>query len=234
MSLPSLAVVIPARDEALRLPLLLADLAAGVGLICELIVVDGASGDATARVAALAGARVCSSAVAGRGAQLQLGIASSSATWLWLLHADARLPARWPQQLAGLLEREAASPPRPRAWYGDLRIDLPGPQLRLLEMAVAWRSALLQRPYGDPGLLMRRSVLEQVGGLQPLPLMEDLEFAERFARSGRFCRLGFELRVSGRRWRRLGVLRTAWANAGLRRAWRQGANAAELAARYQR
>lgn len=228
----SLAVVIPARNEAATLPLLLADLAAGAGLISELIVVDGFSTDATPALAALAGARVVRAPAAGRGAQLLQGITATAATWLWLLHADARLPRGWQHRVASLLAAEAARSTQLRAWYGDLRIDLPGPGLRLLEFAVAWRSALLQRPYGDQSLLLRRCSLERVGGLRPLPLMEDLDFACRFARHGRFCRLGLALTVSGRRWQRLGLLRTAWANAALRRAWRRGEAPASLAARY--
>lgn len=65
---PTLSVVIAARNEALRLPLLLADLAAGWELLKEIVVVDGSSADASARVAALAGAQVLASP--GRGGSL--------------------------------------------------------------------------------------------------------------------------------------------------------------------
>ena len=88
---PQLAVVIPVRNEAQRLPLLLADLArAPAGLELERVVVDGGSLDGSARLAQLAGATVLHSA-ANRGRQLQLGVAASTAPWLLLLHADARL-----------------------------------------------------------------------------------------------------------------------------------------------
>ena len=55
---PIISVVIAARNEAPRLPLLLADLAAGWELLKEIVVVDGSSTDASPRVAALAGAQV--------------------------------------------------------------------------------------------------------------------------------------------------------------------------------
>ena len=226
---PPLAVVIPARNEAPRLPLLLADLARAPGLIAECVVVDGGSSDATAAVAQLAGARVLRSP-AGRGQQLLMGIASTTAPWLWLLHADARLPPHWPQLLKAVL----ATPPsqQPRAWYGDLRLELPAPQFRLLELLVRLRSSVLQRPYGDQGLLLSRASYLACGGLRPLPLMEDLDFAERFARHGRFQRLGLPLKVDGRRWQQLGLLRTSLANAALRRAWRAGASPERLLERY--
>ena len=71
MSAP-LAVVIPARNEAPRLPALLADLAGAPRLVREVCVVDGGSSDATRRVARLAGARVLACPPS-RGGQLQKG-----------------------------------------------------------------------------------------------------------------------------------------------------------------
>lgn len=229
---PQLAVVVPARNEAAALPLLLADLARGRQLIAELLVVDGGSNDGTAALAQLGGARVLSSAP-GRGHQLLAGIAATSAPLLWLLHADVRLPADWAAQLEALLQRPAPAGAALRAWYGDLRVPLAAPQYRLLEALVALRSRLLQRPYGDQGLLIARAAYQQAGGFRPLALMEDLEFAMRFSRCGRFEPLGLALRVSPRRWRRYGLLGTSWRNARLRRAWRSGSGDAELSARYR-
>jgi glycosyltransferase involved in cell wall biosynthesis len=83
MTGPPLAVVIPARQEAARLPGLLAQLAQAPRLVGEVVVVDAGSDDATALVARLAGARVLGS-VANRGQQLALGVAASSAPWLLL------------------------------------------------------------------------------------------------------------------------------------------------------
>lgn len=225
-----IAVVIPARSEAGRLPALLADLAAAPELIAERVVVDGASPDATPAVAALAGARVVH-AQPGRGGQLLAGIAQTTAPWLWLLHADVRLQPGWASPVAAALATPI--PRRPEAWYGALRIDHPGLGYRLLERLVAWRSDWLQRPYGDQGLLLRRSCYEQVGGLRPLPLMEDLEFVERVASGGRLRALGLRLTVDARRWQRLGLIGTSLSNAALRRAWRRGCPAERLYEAYQ-
>jgi hypothetical protein len=38
--------------------------------------------------------------------------------------------------------------------------------------------------------------------------------------------------VNGRRWRQLGLVRTSWSNAQLRRAWRRGEDPECLAERY--
>lgn len=224
-----LSVVVPVRDEARRLPALLAQLFAAPGLVAEVLVVDGGSGDASRAIAQLAGARLmrCSG---GRGAQLAAGAATAVSPWLLLLHGDAVLPAGWDRVLDRAMGRAGSGPAQ--AWYFELAIADPHPGLRLVERAVALRSRWRQRPYGDQGLLLPAALLAQCGGVPPLPLMEDLELVRRLRGHARLRSLGLPLRVDGRRWRRLGVWRTAVENARLRRAWRQGACPAQLARRY--
>jgi rSAM/selenodomain-associated transferase 2 len=226
---PPIAVVIAARNEAPRLPLLLADLAAAPQLVGEIVVVDGASDDATARVAALAGAAVQASPP-GRGRQLAQGVASSHCPWLLLLHADARLAPGWDRAVKAALDQ--ADLHAEAAWYFDLAIAAAHPALRLVELAVALRSRWRQLPYGDQGLLLPRQLLQRAGGVAPIPLMEDLELVLRLRRLSRLRPLGARLEVDGRRWQALGVWQTALANARLRRAWRQGIPPEALAARY--
>jgi rSAM/selenodomain-associated transferase 2 len=222
---PPISVVIAARNEAPRLPALLADLAAAPELIAEVLVVDGVSADATRRVAALAGARVLV-CPPGRGLQLAHGIACSTGPWLWLLHADARLEAGWRRAVAAALGLPEA------AWFCHLLIEGAHPALRLVEWGVAWRSRWRQQPYGDQGLLLPRPLLDRAGGLAPLPLMEDLDLVQRLQRHTRLRPLQARLRVDGRRWRALGIGQTALVNARLRRAWRRGVPAELLAERY--
>ena len=226
---PPIAVVISARNEAPRLPLLLADLAAAPQLVGEIVVVDGASDDATARVAALAGAAVQASPP-GRGRQLAQGVASTECPWLLLLHADARLAPGWDRAVKAALEQ--ADQPVDDAWYFDLAIAAAHPVLRLVELAVALRSRWRQLPYGDQGLLVPRRLLARAGGVAPMPLMEDLDLVLRLRRLSRLRPLGARLQVDGRRWQALGVWQTALTNARLRRAWRRGVPPEALAARY--
>jgi rSAM/selenodomain-associated transferase 2 len=225
MSAP-LAVVIPARDEAARLPALLADVARAPWLVGEICVVDGGSADATARVARLAGARVLRAAP-NRGGQLGEGIAATTAPWLLLLHADGRLPPCWPA-LVGTALRQGPW----RCWTFHLAIADASPALRLVEAAVAWRTLVGQLPYGDQGLLVSRQALDAVGGVAPIPLMEDLDLVLRLRARWAIRPLAGRFRVDGRRWRRLGVARVCWSNAQLRRAWRRGEDPRALAERY--
>ncbi len=222
----ALAVVIPTLNEAGRLPALLADLAqAPCGLISERVVVDGGSRDGTAQLARLGGAQVLPCAP-GRGRQLQRGITATTAPWLLLLHADARLCRTWADVVHQAMQEPAA------AWAFDLAIDGGGLGLRLVELAVRLRSQLRQLPYGDQGLLLPRALLHQAGGMPALDLMEDLALIQRLQPLTPIRRLAQPLRVDGRRWRQLGVVRTTWRNARLRRAWRCGASPAELAGLY--
>jgi GT2 family glycosyltransferase len=104
----------------------------------------------------------------------------------------------------------------------------------VVEWGVRLRSGPGQIPYGDQGLLLPRELLRQAGGVRALPLMEDLDLVLRLRRLGPIRDLGAAVLVDGRRWRRLGVWRTAWRNARLRQAWRQGTDPAQLAAWYYR
>jgi rSAM/selenodomain-associated transferase 2 len=223
---PPLSVVIAARDESQGLPALLADLAMAPELVREVLVVDGGSRDGTPRLATLAGARVLHNG-SGRGGQLAAGVARSTGAWLLLLHGDVRLPPGWAQTLAVAIAAGETS-----AWAFRLRIAGDDPSLRLVELAVELRSRWRQLPYGDQGLLLARRLHDAAGGIAPLPLMEDLEFVQRLRRQARIGILGPALRVSGRRWQRLGVWQTVLANASLRRAWRRGTPATQLAERY--
>jgi rSAM/selenodomain-associated transferase 2 len=223
---PALSVVIVARNEAAGLPSLLADLARRPHLLREVLVVDGGSDDTTALLARLGGATVLASPP-GRGLQLCRGVAASDGDWLLLLHADARLASDWGNVVAAAMQDQ-----RRQAWAFRLGIDGPGLALRLVEALVDLRSRWRSLPYGDQGLLIARSRLVAAGGIAPIPLMEDLELAVRLRRHQAIGVLPATLRVSDRRWRRLGVLRTTLLNARLRRDWRRGQAPELLASRY--
>ncbi|MFZ0408054.1 MAG: TIGR04283 family arsenosugar biosynthesis glycosyltransferase [Cyanobium sp.] len=225
--LAPLAVVIAVRNEARGLPPLLADLAlAPRGLVRELLVIDGGSDDGSPRLARLAGARL-QPAEPGRGRQLAQGVASSGAGWLLLLHGDVRLPPRWFDLIVRAIAAGAST-----AWAFRLAIADPDPRLRLVERAANIRSRWRRLPYGDQGLLLQRNLYDAAGGIAPLPLMEDLEFMLRLRRHGGIRLLDGAVSVQGRRWKELGVWRTTWNNARLRRQWRRGRDPELLAADY--
>ncbi len=224
-SAPPLSVVIPVRDEARHLPRLLAQLQAAPQLVREVLVVDGGSVDGSQQITSLAGARLLRGG-GGRGRQLALGVQQAEAPWLLLLHGDAELPTGWVERLQRAIDTGVG------AWYFQLAIAGRRPALRLVEWAVQLRSRWRQQPDGDQGLLLPRPLLQAVGGVRPLPLMEDLDLVLRLGQRTQLRSLGLPLRVSERRWRQLGIWRTALRNLRLRRAWRRGVSVEQLARFY--
>ena len=87
---PQLSIIIPTLNEAAHLPALLADLQQQQGLSLELIVGDGGSTDATARIADSFGARLVHSG-RGRGRQMNAAARWARGEFLLFLHADSRL-----------------------------------------------------------------------------------------------------------------------------------------------
>jgi len=191
-----LSVVIPALNAARFLPATLAALGSGAD---EVVVVDGGSGDTTRDIAAEAGAMVYA-APRGRGIQLSQGIAAATGNWLLLLHADTCLQAGWEPAARAFMAEPAL-----RAAYFRLALNSRDPRARRLERLVAWRSRTLGLPYGDQGLLLPRRLLAAVGGIRPLPLMEDVDLARRIGRA-RLAALDIAAVTSAERWERDGWL----------------------------
>ena len=170
----------------------------------EVIVVDGGSADGTAAVAEASGARVVT-APRGRGVQIAAGVAAARGPWLLVLHADTRLAPGWAEAA-----RDAMRDPS-RGYHFRFALDDDSQAAWRLERAVAWRCRVLGLPYGDQGLLVHRDLLAAVGGVRPLPLMEDVDVVRRLGRAG-LRALPVTAVTSAARWRRDGYLRRSARN----------------------
>jgi len=139
------------------------------------------------------------------------------------------LPVGW----AGAIERALGDP---GAVGGSFRLRFAerSPGLRLIEWGVRLRVALLGLPYGDQALFARREVLERIGGVPQVPIMEDLDLVRRLRREGRLARLPLAVATSARRYRARGVLRTFLRNALAALGWGLGLDRERLAAWYRR
>jgi hypothetical protein len=119
------------------------------------------------------------------------------------LHADTRLPAGW-----DVCVRRALSDPACAGGAFGFRLAERGAAARWIEWGVALRTALFRLPYGDQALFMRRSVLEQMGGVPIVPIMEDLDLVRAIKRAGRLEICDLPATTSGRRYIEHGYLRT--------------------------
>jgi rSAM/selenodomain-associated transferase 2 len=168
----------------------------------EVVVVDGGSRDGTAALATSLGAKVVQ-APCGRGVQLAHGVKVATGDWLLLLHGDTRLAPGWSRVI----------PSTARAGYYRFMLDSDDPRARRLERLVAWRCWLFALPYGDQGLLIHRDLLQQVGGIKPLPLMEDVDLVRRLGRR-RLVPLDVAAVTSAEKWKRQGWYRRSLRNFG--------------------
>lgn len=224
-----LSIVVPTLNEAGALPMLLGDLAPLLARPdVELVVGDGGSTDATRTVAEHHGARVVTT-TPGRGGQLRAATTAARGEYLWILHADVRVPDATRDAVARLVGDRVPSPCACR-----LSIDDASWSIRLIAAGANLRSRVLALPYGDQGLLITRAQLDAVGGYEDIPLMEDVALALRLRRDNPIRLLrDVPIHVSARRWRRDGPWRRTARNLLLLARYLAGADPRRLARAYR-
>ncbi|NNF90748.1 MAG: glycosyltransferase [Boseongicola sp.] len=222
-----LSVVIPTLNAAAELPATSTSLLSGAtdGLIRELILSDGGSTDETKAVASQLGA-VWLEGPPGRGSQITRAVAVASAPWLLILHADTHLSPEW----AGVVQQHMNDHPG-KAGYFNLRFRAKGMAPCLVASAANVRSRRLGLPYGDQGLLISHALLDRIGGIPELPLMEDVALARRLR--GRLLPLDAVALTSAERYQSRGWLRQSCRNLSTLVRYLLGADPEKLAERYR-
>lgn len=221
----NISVIIPTLHEQERIGGLIAHMRAQDQQL-EIIVVDGDAGGSTIAVITDP-AVICLTASKGRGNQLAAGVARATGEIILLLHADTQLP----DDGLGMIAAAVAG----GAVWGAFRlgIDAPGLAYRIIERTVDLRCKWCALPYGDQALFMTRTALEGVGGIPPLPLMEDVELARRLRQSGyAFTLLPQRVATSARRWQKDGILRRTLHNWWLLLRYLAGVDPKKLAQTY--
>lgn len=203
MALPlqTISVVIPTLNEEVSLPETVSRARANPE-VCEIIVVDGGSRDDTRAVAERLGCGVLESPP-GRGGQMRFGAARARGDVVLLLHADTWLPPE-----AGSAALECLREPSVVAggfWktFRDASWLMRGARFRC-----GLRLWFGRRILGDQGIFVRRDVLEKIGGVPDMPLMEELELCRRLRKAGRLVLAAATVTTSARRFRQHGVVRT--------------------------
>lgn len=222
----TLAIIIPVLNEAGNMRPLLESLQKTPEV--EVIVVDGGSTDGTQAIAQSFGVRVLTTAPP-RSHQMNAGAAAAAGGILLFLHADTRLPEAFLPLIHHTLEQ-------PNVVAGAFDLGIQGDRwgLRWVEWGVKWRSRLLQQPYGDQALFLRAATFHEMNGFAEMPLLEDVDLVRRLQHRGRVAIAPAQVLTSGRRWEKLGILRTTLLNQFILMAYRLGISPDRLAQWYQK
>lgn len=222
-----ISVVIPTLNAAGHLPACLRALMEGLeaGLIRELVIADGGSNDATVAMADEAGA-ILVRGPASRGGQLRRGCDAARGDWLLVLHADTVLEPGWARAAEAFL---VSGIPGPACFRLAFRAS--GAMPRWVAGWANLRSRLFRLPYGDQGLLVRRSDYLRAGGYPDQPLMEDVALAR--ALDTGFTLLPARAVTGAERYQRDGWLRRGARNLWTLARYFAGTDPERLAQRYR-
>jgi rSAM/selenodomain-associated transferase 2 len=234
MKAPKISIIIPVLNEAATIQETLARFEKASEV--EVIVVDGGSRDDTVAIAMRVGKVIAKSlrievvsAAAGRARQMNAGAAVASGDILLFLHADTHLPTSF-----DTLVRQALQNAGTVAGAFELRIDAQLRGLRLVEKMVNMRSHFLSMPYGDQAIFLKAATFHDLGGFPDLPIMEDFELMLGLRRQGRITIVPAPVVTSGRRWQKLGVVKTTLINQLIIAGYFLGVPPAQLVRWYRR
>ena len=219
-----ISIIIPVLNEAYTIKPTLAHLKNASNV--EIIVVDGGSKDETIALAKSCGVQVISSGL-GRATQMNLGATVATGDILLFLHADTRIPPNF-----DTLIRQAL-PGNFIAGAFELKIDANLRGIRLIEKMVNLRSHLFSLPYGDQAIFICSKVFHEIGGFPDLPIMEDFELMRQLKRLGKIEIIPQAVITSGRRWQKLGIIKTTLINQLMIIGYFLGVSPAQLARWYR-
>lgn len=214
----SVALIIPAYNEAPSLQALAANIAALNPQPAEILLVDGSSTDATLATAKSLGLPTLSTPK-GRARQLNAGVAATKSPILLFLHADTKLPPN----AVTLIEQTMANPIVALAGFTAI---LRGPEkTRWITTAHNWLKTYyapaLFRPhlflkggrllFGDHAMFARRTAFEAIHGFdENLEVMEEADLCVRIVPHGRTRHLPHTVETSDRRIVAWGELKANW------------------------
>lgn len=141
----------------------------------------------------------------GRGYQMNAAAAKAKGDLLVFIHCDVELESDLLTKIPDNVKEGRA------VGYMKLRFDSAHFLMKICAFMSGLRASIRKIVYGDQGFVIRKELLERVGGIPQIPLMEDLEFSIRLRKN----RIPFEMikstiTTSARRFEENGMLSTMW------------------------
>ena len=228
-----ISIVIPAYREGEAIVDFLANLYAKHP-ITECVVVDASDAADVASIKTLASKRLAhqnlhylAATHRGRAMQMNQGAALTHQPILLFLHADTCLP----EDALRMIEAGIQSGER---WGRfDVQFDVTRWPFRMIAAMMNWRSRMTGIATGDQAMFMTRSVFEQTGGFEQIPLMEDIALCKKLKGFGSPLCLEAKVTTAARRWQQNGVLKTILLMWWLRLAYWLGVSPTQLAKWYR-
>lgn len=214
----SVALIIPAYNEAASLPRLARCLASLDPAPAEILLIDGGSTDNTVALAQSLGLPTLTSAK-GRARQINAAAAVTSSPIILILHADTWLP----DDAIAVAEATMADPKTVLAGFTAI---LAGEQktrwvTTLHNVLKTWYAPAIFRPwlflrggrllFGDHAMFVRRTAFDAIGGFdENLDVMEEADLCVRIVPQGRTRLLSRTVTTSDRRIAAWGEWKANW------------------------
>lgn len=164
----------------------------------------------------------------GRGYQMNAGAEKAQGELLFFLHCDAGLERDVLEKIPDCVKNGTA------VGYMKLRFDSDSMLMKICAVMSDFRVSMRKIVYGDQGVVIRKELLEKLGGIPAIPLMEDLEFSIRLRKKRiPLKKIKSTITTSARRFEENGKLRTMWQMQKMQIKYLLGSNAESMQQEYK-
>lgn len=221
------SVIIPALNEEENIGETLDSALSGNPF--EIFVIDGGSTDRTVHVArSYPAVTVIISEERGRSAQMNRGAEVCNGDVILFLHADTTLPDGWLPALSRVMEKRKTA-----GGCFFVRLSGIGVIYRFIERMINVKTLVLNSFSGDQAIFVKKDLFASVGGFPPVPIMEDLIFADKLRKLGKPAVIRKPVTTSARNWERWGPIKTIFLMWYMKILFRLGRDPGELAPHYR-
>ena len=145
---------------------------------------------------------------AGRASQMNEAASRAKGEILLFLHADTLLPKDWDMHIKNLHVKS-------KNLAGAFRLGIKTQNffIRCIEFLANLRVVFTNTPYGDQGQFFSSKLFYEIGGYEPIPLMEDVAIIKKIHQKKiKVTLLKEKVLTSERRWKSEGIFYTSFRN----------------------